>query len=439
MLISDLVAVVGPDHCLTDPELRAAYEVDWTRRYRGSTLAVVRPGSVGELAEVVRLCHEAGQSIVVQGGNTGMVGGAVPLDGELVVSLARQALGDLRHTTRNAVRADAGVTLAEVHQAAAWQGRRFGVDTAARESATVGGMVATNAGGVNVVRYGPMGDQLIDAGVVLADGRYVESLRSLDQEDPASGLLEHLAGSEGVLAVVAHATLRTHEMPANLAVGMVEVPADRLEDLLGSLGALTDLFALELFGGREVALAAEGIGRTPPAGADWLVLVECRSDDDPVTPLHGACGDLRALVATSPREGGELWLFRESLTEAVSRLGVPHKFDVRVPHESLNDLRAAVEAAAPGARVFVWGHAFSDRERTLRSNMHVNIVGEVDDERVFDAIEDLGGSIAAEHGVGTAKRHRAGASRADIDVLRSIKQRLDPAGILNPNVLLPPR
>ncbi|MBT8202935.1 MAG: FAD-binding oxidoreductase, partial [Acidimicrobiia bacterium] len=146
-----------------------------------------------------------------------------------------------------------------------------------------------------------------------------------------------------------------------------------------------------------------------------------------------------AVVATGQREGGELWLFREALTESVARLGVPHKYDVRIPHGALNDLRATVETAAPEADIFLWGHAFSDRQRTPLANVHVNAVGVVDDEAVFDAIETLNGSVAAEHGIGTAKRHRAAAARSDLAELRMLKDRLDPKGLLNPNVLFPPQ
>ncbi|MBT8217382.1 MAG: FAD-binding oxidoreductase [Acidimicrobiia bacterium] len=432
MLISDLVDVVGFDHCLTDPGLRTGYEVDWTGRYRGHTVAVLRPGSIEELAAVMKLCHDAGEPVVVQGGNTGMVGGGVPLHGELVVSVAR--LGNLRVISNLSLQAGAGATLAAVQQAAASVGARFGVDTAARESATIGGMIATNAGGMNVVRYGPMGDQLIDAGVVLADGRYVPSLLISDDD-----LLGHLAGSEGTLAVVAHATLAIGPTPPDLAIAMVEVPASEIEAVVGRVGSLESVFAVELFGAREVELAAMGIGRSAPARADWLVLAECRSDGDPLPELQAAVGDLPAVVATGQREGGELWLFREALTESVARLGVPHKYDVRIPHGALNDLRATVETAAPDADIFLWGHAFSDRQRTPLANVHVNAVGVVDDEAVFDAIETLNGSVAAEHGIGTAKRHRAAAARSDLAELRMLKDRLDPKGLLNPNVLFPPR
>ncbi|NNJ48105.1 MAG: FAD-binding oxidoreductase, partial [Acidimicrobiia bacterium] len=133
----------------------------------------------------------------------------------------------------------------------------------------------------------------------------------------------------------------------------------------------------------------------------------------------------------------ELWLFREALTEGVSRLGIPHKFDVRVPHAGLNDVRASVTAAVPNGTVFVWGHAFSNRDGHPTANLHINIIGEVDDEAVFDVIENLGGSIAAEHGIGTAKRHRADRARDDLAALAEMKRRLDPKRILNPAVLLP--
>ncbi|NNC92805.1 MAG: FAD-binding oxidoreductase [Acidimicrobiia bacterium] len=435
MLLNDIVAVVGFDHCLTDPDLRARYEVDWTGRYRGTAPAVVRPGSTDELATVLALCHRARQRVVVQGGNTGMVGGGVPLDGELVVSVAR--LGNVQVVSNTRVRAGAGAPLSRVQAAAASVGADFGVDTAARDSATIGGMIATNAGGMNVVRFGPMADQLLDAGVVLADGSYIPSLRQTRLGHQAYGLIDHLAGSEGILAVVAHADLAIGTHPTQAAVAMIEVPAERLQSLIGAVGELQSVYAIELFGAPEVELAADGAGRAAPLSGDWLALVECRSADDPAESLAPVVGDLAAVVATNPRAGGELWLFREALTEGVSRLGVPHKFDVRVPHGALNEVRARVEAVAPDCRVFVWGHAFSNRHGYPTANLHVNVIGDVDDEAVFDVIEELGGSIAAEHGIGTVKRHRAAGARVDLGVLRELKERLDPAAILNPNVLLP--
>ena len=435
MLLNDIVAVVGLDHCLTDPDLRASYEVDWTGRYRGITPAVIRPGSTEELAAVLALCHNARRPVVVQGGNTGMVGGGVPLAGELVVSVSR--IGNVQVVSNTRLRAGAGTTLSRVQEAASSVNASFGVDTAARDSATVGGMIATNAGGMNVVRFGPMADQVLDAGVVLADGSYLPSLRQLRPGHPAAGLIDHLAGSEGILAVVAHADLVIATDPPRAAVALIEVPAGRLQALVQAVEELPSVYAIELFGAPEVELAAAGIGRSAPLSGDWLALVECRSDDDPAESLAAVVGDLPAVVATNQSVGNELWLFREALTEGVSRLGLPHKFDVRVPHEALNDVRRRVEAVAPSCRVFVWGHAFSNRYGQPTANLHVNVIGAVDDEAVFDVIEDLGGSVAAEHGIGTAKRHRASTARPDLTELRELKDRLDPFGILNPKVLLP--
>ncbi|MGI9648863.1 MAG: FAD-binding oxidoreductase, partial [Acidimicrobiia bacterium] len=296
---------------------------------------------------------------------------------------------------------------------------------------------ATNAGGMNVVRYGPMGDQVIDAGVVLADGRYVPSLLAVGTLDPTTGLLGLLAGSEGVLAVVAHVTLAIAPVPSDLAVAMVEVADSNLKSLAAALTTVPGLFAAELFGSREVELTAKAIGRAAPVDGDWLILLECRSEADPVADLERVVGDLPAVVATNQREGGELWLFREALTESVSRLGIPHKFDARIPHSALNQVRSRVEAAVSDGEVFVWGHLFSNREGDPLANLHVNVIGSVDDEAVFDVIEELGGSIAAEHGLGTAKRHRAQAARSDLAELWALKRRLDPAGILNPNAVFP--
>jgi FAD/FMN-containing dehydrogenase len=435
MLLNDIVAVVGSDQCLTDPDLRAGYEVDWTGRYRGTTSAVIRPGSVEELSAVLALCHGAGQPIVVQGGNTGLVGGGVPLNRELLVSVAR--LGNLHLVSETRVRAGAGTTLARVHEVAALVGASFGVDTAARGSATVGGMIATNAGGMNVVRFGPMADQLLDAGVVLADGRYIVSLRDLGPDDAAFGLIDRLAGSEGILAVVAHADLAIGPNPPQATVALVEVPSAGLQSFVHAVAELPSIYAIELFGAPEVELAAANVGRSAPLSADWLALVECRATEDPAEALGNVVGDLPAVVATNQAVGEELWLFREALTEGVSRLGVPRKFDVRIPHDALNDVRPRVEAVAGSSRVFLWGHAFSNRHRHPTANMHVNVVGDVDDDAVFDVVENLGGSIAAEHGIGTAKRHRAAGARSDLAELRELKDRLDPKGILNPRVLLP--
>ena len=197
-----LADVVGPNHVLTDPELTASYETDWTGRFVGRAAAVVRPGTTDEVAAVMALLHEAGRPVVPQGGNTGLVGGSVPLHGEVVVSLRRLAAIDPVDVAAGQVTAGAGATLAAVDAAATGAGLAFGVDLAARDSATVGGMVATNAGGLRMLRYGGMRAQMAGVEAVLADGRVLSHLGGLAKDNTGYDLAGLLAGSEGTLAVV---------------------------------------------------------------------------------------------------------------------------------------------------------------------------------------------------------------------------------------------
>ncbi|MGH9002516.1 MAG: FAD-binding oxidoreductase, partial [Acidimicrobiia bacterium] len=203
-----LMGVVGPAHVLDDPELTASYEVDWTGRFRGRAAAVVRPGSTGEVAGVLGLLNEDGRPVVLQGGNTGLVGGGIPHRGEVVLSLTRlRDVGPVDPLTEQ-VTVGAGVTLAGVHDVAAGAGLAFGVDLAARDSATTGGMVATNAGGLRVIRYGDMRANVVGLEVVLAGGSVLAHLSGLTKDNTGYHLPGLFAGSEGTLGVVTRARLR---------------------------------------------------------------------------------------------------------------------------------------------------------------------------------------------------------------------------------------
>jgi FAD/FMN-containing dehydrogenase len=207
-VIPGLVEIVGDDHVLTDPDLRVPYEEDWTRRFRGDARAVVRPGSVDEVARVVRWCGEHGIAIVPQGGNTGLVGGAIPHDGAIVLSLRRlQAIREL-DTAAGQVTVEAGVTLATLAAACQGSGWEFGVDLGARDSATLGGMIATNAGGTRVLRYGMMRDNLIGLQAVLGDGSQISHLGGLVKDNTGYDLAGLLCGSEGTLGIVTAARLK---------------------------------------------------------------------------------------------------------------------------------------------------------------------------------------------------------------------------------------
>jgi FAD/FMN-containing dehydrogenase len=448
-LESLLATVVGVDRVLTDAGLRASYEVDWTGRFRGQARAVVRPADTAEVAAVVRMCAEEDVPICVQGGNTGLVGASVPTDGSVLLSTAR--LRDLEPVDEVSaqVTVGAGVSLAALQLHARACHLDVGVDFAARESCTVGGMVATNAGGERVLRYGTMRAQLLGIEAVLADGTVVSRLTGLPKDNTGYDVVSLLAGSEGTLGVITRLRLRLVPLLTDRAVALIAV-ADTAAavDLVRSLrDRLPTLEAAELFYADGLSLVRTHAGLAAPFADRHpaFVLVECAGRSDPSDELLAALGDsaavLDATVATDPRGRHALWAYRESHTEAINAAGVPVKLDVAVPLTVLADtvdaLPGAIAGAAPSARTILFGHV-------NEGNLHVNVLDAVDEaEAVSDAVLKVvaahGGSISAEHGVGRAKRDWLHLSRSaeEIAMMRKIKQSLDPRGLLNPGVLLP--
>jgi FAD/FMN-containing dehydrogenase len=448
-VLDELRRAVGADHVLTDPDLTASFVQDWTGRYHGHTPAVVRPGTVDEVAAVLAICNEAGCAVVPQGGNTGLVGGSVPLAGEVVVLLTR--LRDLGAVDAAAaqVTAGAGVTLARLRAHARAAGWDYGVDLAARDTATVGGMIATNAGGVHVMRYGPTRRQVVGVQAVLADGSVIGRLDGLEKDNTGYDLPGLLCGSEGTLAVVTAARLRLVPLPAHVVVALLAFAS--IDDALAAIASLRRdvdaLDALELFEGAGVELVCTRLGLPRPFARafDVYVLVEAAAATDPTETLAGAIervprvGDVA--VAADPVRAAALWRYREAHTEAINLVGTPHKLDVTLPAQALpvffDRVRPAIESVAPDARVWLFGHAGD-------GNVHVNVTGVAEnDEDVSDIVlhlvAELHGSISAEHGIGTAKRRWLHLTRtpAELGAYRAIKAALDPRGILNPNVLLP--
>jgi FAD/FMN-containing dehydrogenase len=448
-VLADLRDVVGDAHVLTAPDLTESYAVDWTGRFRGLAAAVVRPGAVDEVSAVVRVCAAAGAAIVPQGGNTGLVGGSVPLAGEVVCSLRRlDGLGPVDARAAQ-VTAEAGVTLARLQEHARAAGWEYGVDLGARESATVGGTVATNAGGVHVLRYGSTRRQVVGVQAVLADGSVIDGLDGLEKDNSGYDLAGLLCGSEGTLAIVTAARLRLvprcrHVVVALLAFAGVEHALDAVGVLRRDLDALR---ALEFFLDDGLELVRSQLSLPAPFATRHgaYVLVECAANIDPAPALADTVGMLPsvadAAVATDARTARDLWRYREAHTEAINQLGPPHKLDVTLPADRLaafvRDVPVIVREVAPDARVWLFGHAGD-------GNVHVNVTGvEPDDDRVTDAVlhlvAELHGSISAEHGIGTAKRRWLHLVRSpvELDVYRRLKLALDPNGVLNPNVLLP--
>ena len=441
-LTATLRSIVGDAHVLVDADVRASYETDWTGRFHGSTPAVVRPGSTEEVAAVVRACGAAGAAIVPQGGNTGLVGGGVPLTGELVLSTRR--LSDVGPVDELAgqVTVGAGVTLGAVQAHVARAGWAVGVDLAARDSATIGGMVATNAGGLAHVRHGGMRAQLAGIEAVLGDGSVVSHLGGLLKDNTGYDLGALLCGSEGTLGIVTAVRLRLVPPLAERSTALAAVAgvADALAVVRDLRRAGMRLEAAELMLHDGMALTCAHLGTSPPvADAPAYLLVEWDGPPDALEPVAERLIDVA--VAEDAGRRTALWRYREAHTETINALGVSHKFDVTLPLAGLaafvDDVRVEVERVAPGSTVVLFGHVAD-------GNIHVNVVGpDPDDDSVDDAVLSLaaarGGSISAEHGIGTAKKRWLHLARSDAEIaaFRAVKHALDPAGILNPNVLLP--
>ena len=436
----DLAAAVGGPHVLTG-DATAGYAVDWTGRFRGDPPAVVRPSDTAQVAAVLALCSGAGVPVVPQGGNTGLVGGGVPVHGEVVLSLARLDRLGPPDPEAAQVTAGAGVTLSQV-SAAAGPDLDLGVLIASRDSATVGGAVATNAGGLRVLRYGPMRAQLRGVEAVLADGTVVSHLSGLVKDNTGYDYPSLLAGSEGTLAVITQARLRLVPRPRTPVAVLCGFPS--LDDLHATarraVTQVPGLLSAEFFTAAGLSLLVSRAGLTPPLArpAQAYLLLEA---DGPgaLEDLAAVAGDHPTAVAQSAADRARLWAYRERHPEAAGFLGVPLKLDVSVPAarwvQLADGVAGVVAGVDPGAAVITFGHVAD-------GNVHVNIVPAAPpdgrhEDAVFSFVASLGGSISAEHGIGALKARWLPLARsaAERELFGRIRHALDPAGILNPHVL----
>ncbi len=448
-LLFQLGDAVGPDHVLTDPEVTAGYCVDWTGRFRGATSAVVQPASTAEVAAVVAICRRHGVSLVLQGGNTGLVGGSIPLAGELVLSLRRMStIGDVDDQAGQ-LTAGAGTTLAAVQDAAEAAGWAYGVDFASRDAATVGGSIATNAGGLRVIRYGDTRAQVVGIEAVLGDGSVVSHLSGLVRDNSGYHLPSLFCGSEGTLGVVTAARLRL--VPPVRARVVALVAFDTIDAAVLAATQLRrhvrGLEAVELFlaSGLDLVCRVDHLPHPFPSPHPAFLLVEAAADRSPLDDLAAAVDSLHGVadvdVAVDETRRQELWHFREGHPRAIGSLGAPHKLDVALPMsrlaEFLRRVPDAVAEVAPAGSSWLFGHAAD-------GSVHVNVTGLPPDDNVVDdtvlrLAAELGGTISAEHGIGAAKRAylRLNRSATEVAAFRAVKRAFDPDGILNPNVLLP--
>jgi len=438
-------SVVGSTHVSTDPDVLAGRSVDHTGRYRGHASALVRPGSAAEVAEVLRACRDAGAHVTIQGGRTSLVAGTVPEHDDVLLSTERLcAIGDV-DTVENRIEVGAGATLADVQRAAATAGLVFGVDLAARDTATVGGMASTNAGGLRTVRYGNMGEQVIGLDVALPDGSVVRRHSRVRADNTGYDLPSLFVGAEGTLGVITALDLRLHPDPPHRVTAVCGFEdLDALVDAGRLFRDQDGIAALELIDGRASALTEQHLGVAAPVRGAWLLLVELASDHDQTERLADAleevhtCGEPAVGVDSTAQQ--RLWRLRESIAEVLGVYGPPVKFDVSLPLSAVaafaRDADALLQRHAPDAIGVLFGHIGE-------GNLHLNVLrcSEEQERDLYAAMMDLiagcGGNVSSEHGVGSRKRRYVGMSRepADIAAMRTLKTAFDPTGYLNAAVL----
>ena len=445
-LTDDLAATIGAEHVLTGPDLMTGYTTDWTRRYQGTAACVARPGTTAQVAAIVQVCARRRVAVVPQGGNTGLVGGAVPASGGVLLSTRRLRRLDPVDTLAGQVTAGAGITVAELQAHAAAAGLEYGISLASRDSATVGGTIATNAGGLYTVRYGGTRAQLLGVEAVLADGGVISRLGGVRADNTGYDLAQLLAGSEGTLGIVTAARLRLWPVEPHAVTVLTGV--DGIQTAVSLLAKIRSrapgVRAAEYFEAAGLALvrARTGLPAPLPRGYPAYLLVEVTGPADQAEHLARIAALEDAAVAVDPAGSAALWAYRERHTEAISAAGIPHKLDIALPVASLAALRGALDnavsaAAPPGRtlRMIVFGHIGV-------GNLHVNVLGpdpadQAVDEVVLRLAAAHGGSISAEHGIGRAKVPLLSDNRSaqEIGAMRAIKTALDPIGLLNPGVL----
>jgi len=457
MIEKQLGDIVGAANVLTAPQDTRPYFTDWRRQYTGSAECVVRPASTAEVARVVQLCGEHGVAIVPQGGNTGLSGGSVPTGKTREIVLALGRLNRIRELDRlnDTITVEAGCVLANVQRAADEAGRLFPLSLAAEGSCQIGGNLSTNAGGVNVLRYGTAREQVLGLEVVLPDGRVWNGLRGLRKDNTGYDLKQLFLGAEGTLGIITAAVLRLHPKPSASATAWIALASaaaamELLAFLRARLGERLSAFELVSRACVEAVLAFAPGTQDPLAQPHpWYVLVEI-ADSGEEQPLRervekalmeaaerGALAD--AALAQSGEQARALWRIRETVPEA-QFTNVKHDISVPISKTAEFIERAGKRLIAryPDVRIYAFGHVGD-------GNIHFNIGPErLVAERpavnriVYDTVAELGGSISAEHGLGQLKRDeiRAHKSALELELMRRLKEALDPKGLMNPGKVL---
>jgi FAD/FMN-containing dehydrogenase len=464
-LLDSLAAVVGASHVLTEGDL-SAWEIDWRRRWHGRALAVVRPGSTAEVAAVVKACAAHGAAIVPQGGNTGMVGGSVPDTSGTQVLLSLTRLNRIRaiDAANLTMTVDAGCILQSLQEAAAAQGLLYPLSLAAEGSCTIGGNLATNAGGTQVLRYGNARELCLGLEVVTAAGEVWDGLSGLRKDNTGYDLRDLFIGSEGTLGIITGATLKLYPQPAAVTTALAALPtlpaALALLQLARSrLGA--GLTGFEVMGEFALGLVRKHFKQLaqPLPPAPWMVLLEA-SDSEGAEHARALFEGLLesaleaglisdAAIAESIEQSNAMWHLRESIPLAQVEEGANIKHDIALPVSAVPAFVEATDSALreafPGIRLVNFGHLGD-------GNLHYNVQApdgtpaadflrdrehEVN-SIVYDSVLKHAGSISAEHGIGALKREELVQRKSPvaISLMRSIKAAFDPQGLMNPGRVL---
>jgi FAD/FMN-containing dehydrogenase len=457
MISKRLGDIVGAAHVLTDPNDTRPYFTDWRRQYSGSAECVVRPANSDEVARVVGLCVSEGVAVVPQGGNTGLCGGSVPTGSGREVVLALGRMNRIRGLDRlnDTITVEAGCVLANVQRAAEEAGRLFPVSLAAEGSCQIGGNLSTNAGGVNVLRYGSAREQVLGVEVVLPDGRVWHGLRGLRKDNTGYDLKQLFLGAEGTLGIITAAVLRLHPKPTATATAWIAIATptaaiELLSFLHERLGDRLSAFELLSRACVEAVLGFSAGTQDPLAAAHpWYVLTEIADNGEERVlreRVEKALEDaaergalLDAVIAQSVEQARALWRIRETVPEA-QFTNVKHDISVPVSKsaEFIERVGQLLAARYPNVRPYAFGHVGD-------GNIHYNVgpesmLGEraAVNRIVYDVVAELDGSISAEHGLGQLKREeiRAHKEPLELELMRRLKDALDPKGLMNPGKVL---
>ena len=457
--LARLKVAAGPNGFSEDPAIIAPHLEEWRSKYKGKSSLLLRPSATTQVSAILAVCNEARTAIVPQGGNTGLVGGQISFDGEVLLSLERMNRIREIDTANRSMAVEAGVVLASTQAAASEHNLLFPLSLAAEGSATIGGNLSTNAGGVNVLRYGMARDLTLGLEVVLADGQILDLMSGLRKDNTGYDLAQLFIGAEGTLGVITAATLKLFPKPAVRATAFVAVASPSaavglLSELQAATGGQITAFELIPRIALELVMKHFHAVRDPLATpSQFYVLVEADSAaafDIKGALEHGLESAIKrgvasdAVTAASESQRSELWSLRENISEAQKREGASIKHDISVPVSAipqfLERATAAVLRVLPGARPVSFGHIGD-------GNIHFNFSAPVNGDAaaflarwddiqriVHDIVHDFGGSISAEHGIGVQKRDQLVRYKSPvaIELMRTLKRTLDPNNILNP-------